>query len=176
MGKTEILAAMNALKLTIATEFVPFSKSRHATPAKGEKPWRCLNWRVTLKHDGRDVVTTDYSAGEGHCPGSKDPRLVDLEIHTGLPAYWPPGQRHPRTRPDGKPILPDPCDVIASLALDSDVIDAGGFESWAEEFGYDTDSRKAEATYRACLELALKLRSALGDDGLRTLREACQDY
>jgi hypothetical protein len=59
---------------------------------------------------------------------------------------------------------------------DSEVIDHPNFESWASEIGYDADSRKAESIYRACLEIALKLRSALGDRGLKELREACQDY
>lgn len=44
------------------------------------------------------------------------------------------------------------------------------------ELGYDPDSRKAEAIYKACLEIALKLRNALGEDGLAKLREAAQDY
>ena len=30
--------------------------------------------------------------------------------------------------------------------------------------------------YRACLDIALKLRAAIGEDGLAKLREAAQDY
>lgn len=73
-------------------------------------------------------------------------------------------------------ILPVFADVLACLALDASVLDSGGFEEWASEYGCDTDSRKAEATYRACLEVALKLRAALGEGGLQALREAAADY
>ena len=45
-----------------------------------------------------------------------------------------------------------------------------------EYLGYDPDSRKAEGIYRACLELALKLRNGLGEKLLAELREAVADY
>lgn len=70
---------------------------------------------------------------------------------------------------------PDMADVVASLVMDASVLDAGGFEEWANEYGYDTDSRSAEAIYRACLDITLRLRAGIGDDGLRALRDACQD-
>ena len=43
-----------------------------------------------------------------------------------------------------------PAEVLASLCRDG--LDASGqsFESWASEYGYDTDSRKAEEMYRNC--------------------------
>jgi hypothetical protein len=56
------------------------------------------------------------------------------------------------------------------------VLDSGSFEEWAADYGFDTDSRKAETTYRACLDIALKLRNGIGEDGLRKLQEAFQDY
>lgn len=139
-------AAMTALKLTIDSAFVPWSQSRN----KAEKH-KSLNWRVTLKRDGREILTTDYSAGIAHAPSY--PKL---------------GR--------GTPILPDSLDVLHSLISDSDVLDAGGFESWASDFGYDADSRKAESIYRACLDIALKLRAGIGEAGLATLREAAIDY
>jgi hypothetical protein len=75
-----------------------------------------------------------------------------------------------------KTIMPDKLDVIYSLISDSDAIEYGSFEEWAENFDYETDSRKAEAIYRTCLEFGLKLRRALGDKALTELREAFQDY
>ena len=50
------------------------------------------------------------------------------------------------------------------------------YEDWSGELGYDVDSRKGEATYRQCLEIALKLRAMIGNDSLDTLRELFQDY
>jgi hypothetical protein len=67
-------------------------------------------------------------------------------------------------------------DVLASLVMDSSAIDYSTYEEWAGDCGHDPDSRKGEAIYRACLEIALKLRNGLGEAGLAALREAAQDY
>jgi hypothetical protein len=76
----------------------------------------------------------------------------------------------------GKPIKPDPLDVIHSLALDSDVLDFPTFEQWASEFGYDEDSRKAEKIYHACLTIGLRMRAALGDAALQELQAAARNH
>ena len=36
------------------------------------------------------------------------------------------------------------------------------FEEWANEYGYDEDSRKAERTYNACVDTAKRLKEFLG--------------
>lgn len=56
-------------------------------------------------------------------------------------------------------------DVLDNLAVDSSGYDtARGFEDWADSYGYDTDSRRAERIYRAVERQAEKLREFLGDD------------
>lgn len=178
-GKIEAVAA--ELGLTMAAEFVPFSRSRN----KGEKR-PSLNWRVTILRNGREVITTDYGAGEGHCPAYKA-SVQELGNQNSIARdeaiRWECENGHNRRELTsagmaykGTPILPDLADVLASLAMDSDVIDCGTFEEWASNLGYDSDSRQAEAIYRACLEIALKLRNALGEDGLAKLREAASEY
>jgi hypothetical protein len=58
---------------------------------------------------------------------------------------------------------PEVEDVLDCLASDSSSVEnAKGFEDWAREFGYDTDSRKAEKTYDACQDQAVKLCKFLG--------------
>lgn len=61
---------------------------------------------------------------------------------------------------------PPTCDdVLASLCSDAAGYDgARTFEDWCSEYGYDTDSRKAEAIYRAVGEQAKALRYLLGAD------------
>ena len=192
----KIKAVCVDLGLTMTAEFVPFSKSRNAVPRNGaDKPWKSLNWKVTLRvtqpgtrtgtvDTGRDILTTDYGQGVAHCPSYNDKRYgrpgfmsvdrdkaVTYEIETGrvyVPALAQTGTRK----------VPDPSivDVVASLVLDSSVLDAASFEDWAADYGYDTDSRSAETTYRECLAVALKLRNGIGEAGLTALREACQDY
>jgi len=209
---------MTAHGVTVESVFIPWSQSRNAPNPKakderGRKGWRSLNWEVTIKRNGRHVLTTEYAAGEGHCPAYKafggvyGKRLVwqfdtiTREIETGFEhgtTYETCGRPKGKTAfipaetlgydSYGRPIIqagrsekrkqftPKAADVLASLALDSSVLDSGTFEDWAAEYGYDSDSREAEKTYRQCLDIALKLRAAIGDAGLQSLRDACQDY
>lgn len=60
---------------------------------------------------------------------------------------------------------PDAASVMECLASDaSSVANARGFEDWCSEYGYDTDSRKAERTFKTCAAQTAKLRVLLGDD------------
>lgn len=192
MAKAELQAFIESHKLTMRAVFVPWSQSRN----KGEKdergkPRLSLNWVITIAKDGRDFLITDYSAGIGHCPSAKKkapqgwPRpekdwphfAAKFETEQGFePLRWFSWQGDGLSPDRKKPILPDFIDVLYSLAMDSDVLEYPTFEQWAAEFGYDADSRKAETIYRACLEIALKMRAALGDAGLSALRDAAQDY
>jgi hypothetical protein len=172
--------------LSIRAEFVPLSRSRNAGK------WESLNWKITLLKarpgaDASEILTTDYSAGSGHCPADKIAKLpagchiplkhykadaIKFECETGREAKhsWGGNLRA------GSPILPDAADVVYSLSIDSDILDYPTYEDWAGVFGFDEDSRKGEATYRACIEIALKLRAALGELMLSKLREAFQDF
>ena len=59
---------------------------------------------------------------------------------------------------------PTPGDVLSSLLLDaSSAENARDFEDFCAEFGYDTDSRRAERIYRACEAMAPKVRAFLGE-------------
>lgn len=183
--KAAIAATLESMKLTVESRFIPFSQSRN----KGEKS-PSLNWVVTVKRNGRDILTTDYMAGMGHCPSynRKAPAAYDrhprnwqpyvcaFECEEGFSAAQYVGWMNGLRRDKDKPIKPDPIDVIYSLVMDSSVLDSGDFENWASELGYETDSRKAESIYRACLDIALKLRGAIGDSGMATLQTAYQDY
>lgn len=60
--------------------------------------------------------------------------------------------------------------VLSSLASDaSSAINATSFEDWAGDYGYDTDSRKAERTYKAVCDQVEKLRELLDEDFLHVL-------
>lgn len=60
--------------------------------------------------------------------------------------------------------------VLSSLMFDaSGAENASSFEDWASEYGYDTDSRKAERMYNACREISAKLRVFLGRDAYNEL-------
>jgi hypothetical protein len=218
----EIQNAIDALKLSLEATFVPFSQSRSK-----DSEYHNLNWVVTIKRDGKDVLTTDYSAGMGHCP-SYNAKTVPTRFHTTryrsratTPSGWTyrnattneglnqyriaiataecesgmqmeldrfgdnafKVKRVRATDPDTRrsvqkavPIMPDPADVLYSLVMDSAVLDSGGFEDWAADYGYGTDSRQAETVYKECLEIALKMRVAIGESGLGMLQDVFEDY
>lgn len=61
-------------------------------------------------------------------------------------------------------------DVLSSVADDSGGFDnARSFEDWAEEYGYDTDSRKAERIYKEVGKNAKKLKGFLGPEAYEEL-------
>ena len=179
--KESIAAFMKENGLTLESVFVPWSRSRSfvdGTPAHK----RNLNWKVTLKRNGRDVLTCDYSAGIGHAPSYSakmmgrgftvdDEAALLIETEQGFAASRI-GDYADRKRP----ILPETASVLSSLAMDSDVLDYRSFEDWAPELGYDSDSRAAEKIYRACLEIALALRNGLGESLFAKLRDAVSGY
>jgi len=51
--------------------------------------------------------------------------------------------------------------VLDCLAMESMGAEGVTFEAWAWEYGYDTDSRKAEKVYKACAASARKLKRLL---------------
>jgi hypothetical protein len=56
-------------------------------------------------------------------------------------------------------------DVLDSLAMDASGIEnARSFDDWCANYGYDTDSRKAEKTFKACEKQAEKLKVFLGEE------------
>lgn len=177
-----ILAACETLKLTVDAVFIPLSKSRNAG---GDHP--TLNWSVALLRNGVEILRTDYSAGSAYCPsyGAAMParyqgtakrfqrEAIAYECENGRKARLAFGSSFTNA---GEPIQPDPASVVWSLVQDASVLDAGGFASWAADYGYDDDSMKAKAIYDDCIELALKLRGAIGDAGMEALRVAGEDY
>lgn len=65
---------------------------------------------------------------------------------------------------------PKAADILDCLASDAASYEnAQDFEDWAPDFGYDTDSRKAEGVYKAVSKGAAKLKRFLGPDAYETL-------
>lgn len=60
---------------------------------------------------------------------------------------------------------PDAADVLNCLTSDASGYEnsRGSFEEWAGEYGYDTDSRKAERTFEQVKAQTAELRRFLGD-------------
>ena len=74
-----------------------------------------------------------------------------------------------------KPVRPSAASVLHCLLSDATACEQS-FRDWCSDYGYDEDSRKAEATYRACQEAGDKLRKIFTGQQVRELRELLQDY
>lgn len=156
--------------LTYSVKFVPRSK----TP-KQENDWKCLSWKVRIEF-GRQVLETDYHTGLGLCGKAVQSRIDSLP-KCCIDRQQAENELMERGSLKGhRSEQPSLRDVIHSLLLDSEAIDYGTFEEWADNFGYDHDSRKAEQTYRACLTTGLKLRAMFGEAKIQELREEFKDY
>jgi hypothetical protein len=184
MEKNQILDVIAYLGLTVDSVFIPLSRSRNKSEAG-----LTLNWIVTLSRNGKQILSTDYSAGMAHCPSynRKVPATWDkpnrlwrgkacaAECESGFAnnkySNW-----SPFTPNRELPIRPDTIDVIYSLVSESNALDYASFEGWACVFGYDEDSRKGELIYRACLEIAIKLRIGIGENDLCLLQDTLEDY
>jgi hypothetical protein len=165
-------ALIASLGINYKATFVPFSQSRNK---KEKNP--SLNWIVTLSR-GRRSLNADYMQGIGHLKGYKQAfgQRMSLDEKAALDFSAEHGTAFSFSRVTEKQPDPSLTDVLYSLCMDADVLDADGFEGWADDYGYDADSRKAEAIYRACIDISLKFRAMLGDDNLTKLRELFQDY
>lgn len=74
-----------------------------------------------------------------------------------MTVYFSMGYGH-----NGKP--PEAAGVLDCLSSDAFSIEnAQSFEDWAADYGYDTDSRSAEKTFKTCEHQAKRLRSFLGN-------------
>jgi len=123
------------------------------TPNKDEDGWEHYAWSATL-HRGSQTLTTPYRMGTAH---------VGRKGHT-----WFDGTTWPKYEPTPPTIEI----VLDSLASDAGAYEqARNFEDFAADFGYDTDSRKAERMYQACGEVSKQLRTFLGLEEFRMLLE-----
>lgn len=176
-ARDEMRALLDSLGVTVECEFVPLSRSRNA----GEKN-QTVNWRATVRLHvplgGRTVLTCDYSQGIAHLKGYDAQKARTVYGDAAVKRACEQEQRalNPYRQVIPRAIAPTREDILSSLASDSDVIDHATYESWASDLGYDADSRKGEAIYRACLETALKLRAAFGDEALTKLREQASRF
>jgi len=179
--ENQLESVIEQLGLTYTATFVP-TKQPAETVRHPE-----LHWVCTLTK-GHRHMTIPYRQGCAHVIGyqhyHKNPyerRLHDKMIRTACET----GKYVIHKRAwlgelfiQSKAAQPAPklADVLYCLVLDACVLDTSRFEEWAENFGYDTDSREAEKTYRQCIEQSLQFKNLIGQAALDTLKEAFQDY
>ena len=118
------------------------------------------HWSVKLTRPHCPSMTLFYSMGTGLRRQPTNHELIAL---------------HDEERAAGLiPVKPQLIDILYCLIADSDALDYT-FEEWCDNLGYDTDSRKAEHTFRLCCDQTKQIKRLLGDD-FEAVQEALQDY
>lgn len=158
--------------VTYAATFVPQSVSRNA----GDKS-PSLNWRVSFTSK-RGQFSTDYMQGIGHVPSyskaraSFDRLQCERAAETGR---YPPNHSSSigllKTLP-----LPSAAAILACLISDARAAEHPTYETWADEYGYDRDSRAGERAYNACRQIAADMQSALGHSFIERAERILADY
>ena len=178
--KTQIQAEVG--RVNFDYKFVPYLQSRNAGK------WESLNYIVTFsageQTSADHMIIFDYSMGIGHLPKRVAERINRAKIRFGRHSIMSAGMLADvlATGNGGlgygkrEPIWPKDADVLFSLLMDYSVLDYMGFEDWADNMGYDQDSRKAEKDYNHCLKIAVLFRNILGDAKIEKLKEMFQDY
>jgi hypothetical protein len=153
--------------------------------SKDSKPWPRIAYDVTIKRNGRNVWSGPFKLGVGHVKGmpgkhftlADQERLDPVGFHSRS-AYDETAQaRVAANLAKAQKVTPKLDDVLYSLLSDgSAYFDAQTFEDWCSDYGYDTDSRKAETIWKACDEIGRNLARAFTAQELEELREAASNH
>jgi len=164
----------------------------HDIPAgRVEDNWPCISYNVTLSFKGKPVLETPYRMGVGHvkiakaCPDGSFVNWTEKEQSMIYTWQSKPGAdfKDKQTQANiaaklarKQGVKPELADVLHSLLMDGEAFfNAQSFEDWASEYGYDKDSRKAEAIYRQCDAIGRKLAAALPKEIIEQARELVHD-
>lgn len=140
----DILASLGA---TMETKF-----SRRGRPDWEGPPSREEQnaYSVTLSRGGRSHTFEFWTSV---ADSNRKPRFSGVTGKTTEPAYAPPGVY----------------DVLACVQKN----DPGSFEEFCADFGMDTDSRKALATWEAVHREFAGIRKVFGADGMEAIADIC---
>lgn len=129
-----------------------------------DEGWSHFKWTVALAYKGAGFATS-YRTGLGHAKPAHG-----VTVHGDLVDTPKGAMRHEQAARDGylRPTPPAIADVVYSLVSDASSSEQT-FEDWCAEFGYDSDSRKALATYLECQATRTKLLALFGAELLAEL-------
>lgn len=191
---------MNTTKQTPSEICQTLGLSLQCSPPSGGvdgESWPHIAYAVTLTRNGKAVWSGPYRLGIGHV---KPFKAYDLKNRTlAMRCQFSPSEESMCNMWAIKPhanfaekalqasvaaklsvaqkVTPKLEDVMHSLLMDGSAhFDSQAFEDWCACFGYDTDSRKAESTFRECEAIGKALARAFSRDELDSLHEAFQDY
>jgi len=200
MNTEEIRAAVDAYTsergIEIKFRQIPASMADKVWLCEEHSKMSQAHWHVEMWHEGK-VFNFQYHEGEGNFLAQQFGRLKfdeanardwfkrevldeakdPLEAQVPFPMRCIVGKmvRKDRVKVNqfGVAVIfpPHPADVFYCICRDYEVRDYQCFEDWANAYGYDTDSRRAERTYNACLGIAQQMHRVLGHEIVATLTE-----
>jgi hypothetical protein len=176
--RAAIDALLARLNIKYSATFVPQSVSRNAA-----EPRPCLNWVITLQGPKGPPMLVQYMQGIGHVPDypstfgretyeQREKRLAyERAAETGRsPKYW----RNFGIVLTAPLPVPHASEIIYSLLMDDPRNQT--FDEWCQEYGMDTDSRKAEESYRQCCRQTQDAQRIFGNEVLNEARLILEDY
>lgn len=135
--------------------------------------WDCDAWMIQFSRvrDGKTLVMdTMFYTGTGHrvltSMGEMELRRMGKATQSYINRVI---AEHSRA------VAPRSASVLYSLFFDSSSAEQN-FHDRCGDFGYDTDSIKAQATYNACCEVLTKMRGFFTGTERTALQELLQDY
>ena len=137
-----------------------------------DKPWPCDHWVFVV-----EGVSFDYYVGIGQrkkLPGSTHNEPYNTYDALMTLSTWTQDLLKKLEKVSKIKAYPPLDDLLHCLVSDASLA-TETFDDWCGEFGYDTDSRRAMATYEECQKTIGKLRN-IGIIDLQAATEAFQDY
>ena len=157
--------------------------------------WQHISYVVAVDHAGQEVWKGNYHIGVGHVDPKKAGNAWNgfqasklTESERAMLHAWQtrPGVKFSDPLNQAKlaaklakmqSVTPQLEDVCHSLLSDGAAhFDSLTFEEWASDLGYDTDSRKAEKTFTACVEIGRAFARSISREKLECLREWACNY
>lgn len=175
MIKTEtdkqVAELLTSANVSFSAKFKPVEQPNAKRPSDLQ-----VHWTISIGD-----TRFDYQTGIGHLPKqfaglANSRKTMDFQELCRICEEGRYGQVLTHKWHKDNKTHPTAAGVLYCLLSESDAMDSPTFESWASDLGFDPDSRKAEQTYRACIENGLKLRRAIGEANIVKLRELLQDY
>ena len=130
--------------------------------------WEHDRWVINVSRPPKPEFSTEFSTGVG--------------LRVLLRARPPEIIKYPRTlhavgwmKQHCVPNPPEVASVFSSYLTEGGAADEC-FEDWADNFGYDKDSRKAEKAYEACKDIGFKVRGMFTPAEREELRVMLEDY
>lgn len=164
---SKVLSEVEQAVETFVTQDCGITYEVFFTGEQTRDDWTCDGWKFNIKGQ-----SFDYFTGTGHRVDNDSAKFARIALKnvSRNSIAW-----HDGVIKNQVAVKPPIAGLLYSLILDGSACDES-FASWCDNFGYDTDSRKALATYEACQQGFDKMRKVFTGAQIEHIRELLQDY